>query len=168
MKVNFGCGSIQPNDWVNVDRQDFGQEHIGSTVLFDADSVDLLVAHCSLQINEHDYIPSVLADIYRVMKPGGVARFSLPDIHAGFDAWRRRDISWFPNSEDDIDDRFSNWLTWYSTTRVLLTPAALANRLHNSGFSRIDLADYRMTEHDPALVELDTREGECFFMDAVK
>lgn len=59
-------------------------------------------------------------------------------------------------------------LTWYSTTRVLLTPPALANRLREAGFSTVELVDYRITNHDPALVELDTRDGECFFMDAIK
>jgi hypothetical protein len=45
-RLNFGCGSIQPAGWENVDREDFGQPHLGSTSLFDDNTFDIIVAHC--------------------------------------------------------------------------------------------------------------------------
>jgi len=168
MKLNFGCGSIQPDGWCNVDREDFGQEY-DSLGDFGDNEFDMAVAHCSLQINTHDQLDGVLSDLYHAMKPAGTLRISLPDIHAGFDAYRRGDIKWFPNGEPNLDDRFSNWLTWYSTTRILLTPVAIANRLHAAGFPVTTLVDYRITSHhDQSIIDLDTRDGECFFIEATK
>jgi hypothetical protein len=70
-----------------------------------------------LQLTEYDDVAAVLGDLHSILKTGGVLRVSLPNIRPGFSAFERGDIDWFPNSEPNLDDRFSNWLTWYSTTR---------------------------------------------------
>src|SRR6476469_7430783 len=119
-KLNFGAGSIMPPDWSNVDVEDFGQEYVGSTELFANNTFDIAVAHCSLQITEFHDIEKILTELHRILKPGGVLRISLPDIVRGFQAYQAGDIDWLPNGETDIDERFSAWLTWYSTTRTLM------------------------------------------------
>lgn len=119
-KLNFGCGSI-PLDWSNLDVEDFGQEYVGSTELFADNTFDIIACHCALQITEFHNIEKILAELHRILKPGGVLRISLPDIVRGFQAYQVGNIDWLPNGEDNIDERFSAWLTWYSTTRTLLT-----------------------------------------------
>lgn len=166
VKLNFGCGSIQPEGWINLDRENFGQTHVGSTELFADDTFDIAVAHCSLQINTHQELPGVLESLRKVIKDRGVLRISLPDIEVGFTAYIDGKKDWFPNGEISLDDRFSNWLTWYSTTRVLLTPRTLINRLLAAGFRSARLSHYRDPLSEAA--ELDDREHECFFVEAVK
>jgi hypothetical protein len=41
-------------------------------------------------------------------------------------------LTFFPNSEDNLDRRFSSWLTWYSTSVSLLTDKALEYKMHDS------------------------------------
>jgi predicted SAM-dependent methyltransferase len=166
-RLNFGCGSIQPADWENVDREDFGQPHLGSTSLFDDNTFDIIVAHCSLQLTEYDDVAAVLGDLHSILKTGGVLRVSLPNITAGFSAFERGDIDWFPNSEPNLDDRFSNWLTWYSTTRSLWTVNAIIHRLYEAGFVKVELCEFGRSGVAGA-EQLDTREGECFFVEALK
>lgn len=161
--LNFGCGSIQPVGWINLDADPEFAASYQSTKQLGDDSFDVVVAHCSLQANTHQELPAVLADIRRVMKPGGVLRVSLPDIGAGCHAWRTGAIEWFPNGEDDIDDRFCNWLTWYSTARVVLTERAVINLLESAGFTDARHAD----PGEGVGSELDTRLDECFFIEAV-
>lgn len=161
MRLNFGCGSIQPNGWVNVDHEDHGQQRIGSTELFLDNTFKVVVAHCVLQMTPHHELPQLLEELRRILCATGVLRLSLPDIEVGFDAYRTGYIDWFPNGEVDLDDRFSNWLTWYSTTRTLLTYRATCTRLWTAGFTRV-----RRVSFDPD--QLDTREGECFFIEATK
>jgi predicted SAM-dependent methyltransferase len=166
-RLNFGCGSIQPAGWHNLDRDDFGQEHVGSTELFEDDTFDVIVAHCSLQLTEYDDVPKLLAELRRVLKTGGVLRVSLPDIARGFTAYATNNLSWFPNGEDSIDDRFSNWLTWYSTTRSLWTPDAIINRLRDAGFNGY-IDEFEFGVGATGATELDDREHECFFIEATK
>lgn len=163
-RLNFGCGSVQPAGWINLDSDPAFGATCSSLCQLDDESFDIVVAHCALQVNAHDDLAGVLADIYRVLKPGGIFRASLPDIARGFEAYLDGDIDWFPNSEADIDDRFSNWLTWYSTTRTLLTPDALKARLAETGF----MTSTRFAFGIGPASELDDREGECYFVEAVK
>jgi predicted SAM-dependent methyltransferase len=166
-RLNFGCGSIQPAGWTNVDREDFGQEYVGSTDLFADDTFDIIVAHCSLQLTEYNDILALLCELRRVLKVGGVLRVSLPDIVRGFYAYEHGEIEWFPNSETSIESRFSNWITWYSTTRSLWTVEAIIDCLMESNF---ESAGFRHFGESVVAggAELDTREGECFFVEALK
>lgn len=175
-KLNWGCGSIQPKDWDNVDKDyrfapptDPGNFYT-SLEGYQANSFDIIVAHCSLQMNDFNQIVDVLKELYRVLKPGGVLRISLPDIERGFQEYARGNINWFPNSELDLGIRFSAWLTWYSTTKTLLTRGALVIKLHEAGFETIMQARFMATILAPShdIVELDTREHECYFMEAQK
>ena len=175
-KLNFGCGSIQPKDWDNVDADvsfapavDPGNYYSSTEDLPD-NSYDIIVAHASIQQIPWHELVTVLRDLHRLLAAGGVLRISLPDINKGFEAYQKDDISFFPNGEGKIDDRFSAWLTWYSTSKTLLTQQALLNKLVEAGFSRVVPSSYRMSAgqypHDTCA--LDTRENEFFFVEAFK
>lgn len=168
-RLNFGCGSIQPAGWVNLDRDDHGQgaQEYGDISGLLVDTFDIIVAHCSLQMTEYNDVPATLCALHKVLKPGGVLRISLPDIYRGFRAYATGEIDWFPNGEDSIDDRFSNWLTWYSTTRSLWTPQAIKDRLLEAGFVKVYACSFGESTFEGA-AELDSRRGECFFVEAVK
>ena len=79
------------------------------------------------------------------------------------------DIPWLPNGEENIDERFSAWLTWYSTTRTLLTQPALHRKLLASGFTSVAAAGFKESVYgDESITALDTRLNECFFSEAKK
>lgn len=165
-KLNFGCGSIQPEGWVNFD---LDPQFNANEVPLRQEEFDIIVAHCSIQMNDFNDIVGLLAFLYRCLKPGGVLRISLPDIEAGFKALSEGRIDWFPNGEDNIDDRFSAWLTWYSTTKTLLTPLALIHKLREVGFSKTTATHFKETKFSTEeIFELDTRENECYFVEARK
>lgn len=173
-KCNIGCGSIQPAGWHNVDIQNMGQEYIGGSGLFHVDEFDIVVAHCFLQMIEWHRVIAELSGLKRILKPGGVLRISLPDIEEGFKQYKLNNIDWFPNSEDDLAIRFSAWLTWYSTTKTLLTATACMAKLEDAGFGVAMKVDYketwflRDTELGRDIVSLDTRQHECYFIEAKK
>jgi predicted SAM-dependent methyltransferase len=171
-KLNLGCGSVQPEGWVNVDKEVFGQEYqfeLTPDIAFNANHFDVIVAHCSIQMNEFKAIPTLLETLFKILKPGGAIRISLPDIIRGFEAYKAKDIDWFPNGEENLHLRFSAWLTWYSTTKTLLTQKALVNLLTDAGFVDIISVDFKQTYQDTKeIIELDTRDGEVYFMEARK
>lgn len=175
-KLNWGCGSIQPEGWVNVDHssefynlpEPINQCYV-DTKGFPDNEFDIIVAHASVQQVEWNKLVDQLREFRRLLKPGGVIRISLPDIEVGFAEYQRGNINWFPNSEQSLDDRFSAWLTWYSTTTTLLTRKALLNKLAEAGFIRFDTVGYkRIAFGPPEITELDTRANEFFFVEAVK
>lgn len=165
-RLNFGCGSIQPAYWLNID-SDPQYNTALDTKWVEEPYFDLIVAHCVLQTIDYNELVNVLKELYRILKPGGVLRISLPDILAGFEAYKAEDITWFPNGEEKIDDRFSAWLTWYSTTKTLLTEHALINKLSEAGFLHFVPSNYGESLH-PNGAELDTRQDECYFMEVTK
>lgn len=166
-RLNFGCGSIQPSGWMNVDSNPYYETPFKDLNSFSDDTFDIIVAHASIQQIEWHNLVTVLQDLHRILVSGGVLRISLPDIERGFEAYQQNHIDWFPNGETNIHDRFSAWLTWYSTTKTLLTHGALANKLHEAGFRSVFESSYKQSDV-PGAAELDTREGEFFFMEAYK
>lgn len=173
-KLNWGCGSIQPKDWDNVDK-DYNfyngtdQNFYSGTQDMADNTYDIIVAHCSVQMIEWHELITTLHQLLRVLKPGGTLRISLPDIKQGFREYAKGNKMWFPNSEENIDDRFSAWLTWYSTSKTLLTSEALIQKLKAAGFYGAYYCGFKQTACDnKEIVELDTRENECYFVEATK
>lgn len=169
VKGSFGCGSIVADNWHNIDKENFGQEYVGSTELFEDNYFDIIVAHCSLQTNEWHEIGNVLKELYRILKHDGILRISLPDIETGFDNYKNKKIDWFPNGEKDLDVRFSAWLTWYSSTKTLLTPHALIMKLGEAGFRCASRTEFKHSVYsDSEITELDSRQFETFIIEAMK
>ena len=169
MNINFGCGSIQPSDWTNIDLDpEFNTEHKNLDLIPD-NSCDILVCHAIICCVKYHDIEKVLSEFHRVLKPGGVIRISLPDIVSGFEAYKNNNISFFPNSEDNLDRRFSAWLTWYSQSVSLLTDKALQDKLSAIGFQNVIKTQYKQTTFsNTKSYELDTREHEFYFVEAKK
>jgi SAM-dependent methyltransferase len=167
--LNFGCGSVQPDGWINVDRLDFGQgkdyradagDHDGLWWIPDG-TVDGIVASHSLQENGYDELPAVLAELRRVLKPGGRLRVLWPDVAAAFAAWERNDRAWFPvnDQEPSIDDALCVYLNWFGSALTLCTPPRLITLLARAGFNSPHLAPFGHSTA-PGLADLDDREPE--------
>jgi len=169
VNINFGCGSIQPSDWTNIDLDpEFKTEYKDLSLIPD-NSCDTLVCHAIICCVKYHDIEKVLSEFYRVLRPTGVVRISLPDIVSGFDAYKNNNINFFPNSEDDLDKRFSAWLTWYSQSVSLLTSKALQYKLQAVGFNELAETQFKQTKYsNEKIYELDTREHEFYFVEAMK
>jgi len=169
VNINFGCGGIQPSNWTNIDLDpEFKTEYKDLSLILD-NSCDTIVCHAIICCVKYHDIENVLSEFYRVLKPTGVVRISLPDIVSGFDAYKNNNINFFPNSEDDLDKRFSAWLTWYSQSASLLTSKALQYKLQAVGFNDLAETQFKQTKYsNEKIYELDTREHEFYFVEAMK
>jgi predicted SAM-dependent methyltransferase len=163
--LNFGCGSIQPAGWTNVDRTDFGQTWTADAATgrlpFRSGAFDGAVCSHSLQENTYDELPVVLGELRRVLRPGGVLRVLWPDVAAVVAAWQRGDRAWFPinDNEPALDDAFCCYLNWFGTARTLCTEPRLFTLLARAGFAGVARMDFGRSRL-PELATLDDREPE--------
>lgn len=182
--MNLGCGSIQPPDWTNVDKDPEFVNYQGERPLqiIDVvqglpwldDSVDYIVMHHSLQQITHHDLPLALAEIRRVLKPEGVLRVSVPDVFMAFTQYAAEERDWFPNAAnhegEPIGNVFATYVSWYGTNPTLFTFEYLRDRIESGGFERTSPAAFGKSffSLDEGITELDAREPESIFMEAQK
>ena len=165
-RMNFGCGSIQPEGWINLDREDHGQQHVVDVLdglPFEDGHFEYIVANHSLQQIPWNDLPKALAEFRRVLNPEGAFRILVPDIVSGYRAYLRGDLAWFPNGEQTVAERFCTWLTWYGTNVTPLTLEALDTLLTAAGMKAwLFYSDKGREAREiwPGIFDLDDRGAE--------
>lgn len=83
MRVNLGSGEYPQDGWTNVDSYaGFAPDVVAefAALPFEDGSVDAVYAGHCLEHNDPDEIPAILAEIRRVLKPGGLFCAVAPDL----------------------------------------------------------------------------------------
>lgn len=83
--VHLGCGEIDKPGWVNVDARSFPHVHVVTQrpdrlSLFPDGSVDLVYLSHVLEHLPRARIGSALSEFFRILRPGGTVRVSVPDF----------------------------------------------------------------------------------------
>jgi predicted SAM-dependent methyltransferase len=138
----------------------------------DPNSIDYVVSiHALPEIPYGDLVP-VLRELRRVLKPGGTLRLALPDLDRGIAAYQRGDSDYFLVADEDatsVGGKFITQMLWYGHSRTLFTKDFVEELLLQAGFSQVCHCAYRQTASGIAeIVELDNRELESLFVEAVK
>jgi ubiquinone/menaquinone biosynthesis C-methylase UbiE len=166
-RLNFGCGYVIPDDWINVDIKDYGQEIIADAregLPFADDSIDFIIANHTLQMFTYEELPVVLNELKRVMTPDGVLRILTPDLRKAIFALESLDDDYFPISDlltDTTSGKFARYLFWHGDTRCAFDLTSMYELLHKHGF-----AQYRVGRYGDC--ELDSRENESLIVEAMK
>jgi hypothetical protein len=111
-----------------------------------------------------------MAELRRVLKPGGVLRLGLPDLDQAIDAYRagRRDY-FIPREWETLGGDFITHILWYSETSTLFTGEFTDELLRRAGFARVARVAHGVTQSGfPEIVELDHREHESFYVETFK
>lgn len=175
-RLNWGCGSwIQPG-WINADMKDDPRQEISCDIRdglpLEDGSIDYAVSiHALPEVPYPDLVP-VLTELRRVLKPGGVLRLGLPDVNRLIDAYRRGDRAFFQVPDEEmasLGGKFIVHLIWYGYTRTFFNYEFMAEALEKAGYRDVRECGYRETRSaHPGIIELDNREEESFFVEAVK
>ena len=107
-----------------------------------------------------------------MLKPGGVLRLALPDLERGIAAYQRGDRDYFHVPDEDarsIGAKFVTQMTWYGYSQQPVR-ARLRRGAARAGRLRADQPlPYKQTASRwPDIVDLDNRERESLFVEAVK
>jgi predicted SAM-dependent methyltransferase len=138
----------------------------------DRDTLDCIVAIHVLQDLDWNELPRALAELHRMLKPGGVLRLALPDLDRAIDAYRRGDPGYFFIPDADaatIGAKLVTQIVWYGSVRTPFTFDFAREWLAKAGFRDPVRCAYRETRYgDAGITELDNRESESLFVEALK
>jgi ubiquinone/menaquinone biosynthesis C-methylase UbiE len=174
--LNFGCADVQPEAWVNLDEHDYGQPYIADILEglpFSDDHFDCAVANHVLHMFSWDELTgSVLPELRRVLRPGGVLRVVDMDPIKAFKYYDAGDAASLviPDEiERTIDGKFCQYLTWYSTRKSICTSYYLQELLTRAGFSDATIQSPGHTMYESTdIIELDSRPTESYIVEARK
>jgi len=174
VRLNWGCGPHPAAGWTNADRTAApGVDLVGDIrdgLALPSGSVDYAVAIHALQdVPWPDVVPA-LAELRRVLRPGGVLRLALPDLDRAIDAYRRGDAAYFHVPDCDartVGAKLVAQVVWYGSVRTPFTWDAAAEACERAGFRGVARAAFRRTTTPwPDIVALDDRERESLFVEA--
>ncbi|MGH7542610.1 MAG: class I SAM-dependent methyltransferase [Gemmatimonadota bacterium] len=175
-RLNWGCGGAGEPGWINSDvkegpRIDISADIRGGLPLEEG-SIDYAVSiHALQEIPYPDLVP-VLQELRRVLKNDGVLRLGLPDLDLAIRAYLDGDPHYFAIPDDDaanLGAKFVTQIVWYGYSRTPFTFDFARGALGKARFRSVVRCGFQQTaSRFPKIVELDNREEESLFVEAVK
>ena len=175
-RLNWGCGGAGEPGWINSDIKEGARIDVPGDILaglpLDDASFDYVVSIHALPELPLDAQVPALTELRRVLKPGGVLRLALPDLLKGVDAYRRGDRDYFLVPDEDAEAlgaKLVTQLLWYGYSKTLFVADFVEEMLRRAGFDDVRHVAYRETTTEHAgITELDNREAESLFVEAVR
>jgi len=176
-RLNWGCGPITPYGWINSDVYPWpGVDLVGDIrggLPLSEGTIDYIVSIHALCDLPYIDLDRALAELHRVLKPGGVLRLGLPDMDKAIAAYKAKEPDYFflvPDSHvKSLSGKMIAQLTWFGQTRCMFTLEFTSELLARNGFHTIRESSFRETaSQHPGITELDNRPHESFFIEAVK
>ncbi|WP_200229670.1 class I SAM-dependent methyltransferase [Rubrivivax gelatinosus] len=175
IRLNVGCGPAPAPGWLNADRQPadgvdvVGDLRIGLPVT--SASVDYAVAMHLLQDIAWDELPGAVAELRRMLKPGGVLRLGLPDLDRAIDAYRGGDAGYFFVPDEharDLGAKLVTQIIWYGSVRTPFNWGFARELLETGGWHEVRRCAFGHSASVwPGITSLDNRERESFYVEAL-
>lgn len=145
IKLHIGCGEKIFPKWINIDKKSYPHvDYITDCVdlhMFKDDSVDLIYACHLLEHVERYDIDKVLREWYRVLKPNGILRLSVPDFEALTEVYQK-----YHDMELVLGPLYGRGNP-YNHHHIAFDFRYLKKRLQIVGFDDVKRYDWRKTEH---------------------
>lgn len=173
-RLNWGCGTITPFGWVNSDIMPIPGVEVVADIRgglpLPSESFDYIVSIHALPELTYRELDGALAELHRLLKPGGVLRLGLPDMDKAIEAYRTRDVDYFLIGDEVIHSpggKMIVQLTWYGRSRSLFTFDFIKELLERNQYAPVSRCAFRETESPFwGITELDDRELESLFVEA--
>ena len=134
-----------------------------------ASVASIVAMHILQDLPYPDLVPA-LAELRRVLCPGGVLRAGVPDLERAAAAFFRDDPAYFYVPDTEVTSAGAKLVVqaiWYGSVRTPFTWDFAQEMCAKAGFHATRRVHYRRTTTaDDDIVELDNRERETLFFEA--
>lgn len=181
--INLGCGSSKFPGYWNIDVNigaDFVLDLSRSNLPFPDNSMERVVCMSAINYFKRPRGAALIREVYRVLAPGGRARFGVQDLRIIARKYLEGDRAFFFQKEPDGRDRFEGvtmcdkvnaWFYGYETPggpgKYVYDYETLALLFQQAGFSGIKEMKCGDSGIDGA-GSLDNRSDQMFYLEAVK
>lgn len=178
------CSGAQhiPGYWgIDLDpRADLIMDLAKSDLPFAAGSIAWAICTSGINYFDRGRAQALIRETYRVLRPGGVARFSVQDLESLAKRYLEKDWEFFgqrlPSGEErfpgpTLADKFVAWFYGHPTAggpcRYMYDFESLALLFREAGFRTVERRSYRDSrlEH---IDMIDNRPEQMFFLEGVK
>lgn len=167
MKLHLGCGKKYIEGYVHIDTIPYDHiDHVASIEslpFIEDNSADIIYACHVLEHFKRKQTLSVLKEWYRVIKPGGVLRVSVPDFESICDVYQKN-----KNLNQVIGPLFGNQNYLYNIHYNIFDFNSLTQVLKEARFTNIIRYDPFKTEHSGVddysmayIPHMDFKNGTC-------
>jgi len=182
-KLNLCCGAQKIPRYLGVDISP------GADIRFDLarhnlpipdNSLDAVVCISAINYFTRQRALEIVAEVHRVLKPAGVARFAAQDLESIARRYVEKDTAFFfqklPDGRERFEgptlgDKFAAWCYGYvsggSPCRYFYDFASLAFLFQRAGFTVVERRAYRESRLEEIDL-IDNRPDQMFFLEAVK
>ncbi len=183
-KINLCSGTLHLDGYCNIDVDE------GSDLILDLNkkllpfadsSAEVVVCMSAINYFTHMRGAEIIADVYRVLKPGGISRFGTQDLKLIAEKYVANDKEFFFQKLSDGTDRFvgdtmadkiNSWFYGYpsgkgAVCKYFYDYEALAALFVKAGFSVVERKAYGESRI-PEVMKIDNRPEQMFFLEAIK
>lgn len=182
-RVNLCSGMQAIPEYTGVDSRDPAEIQLDlsrNDLPFRSGSVKSVVCMSAINYFTRARANELVREVFRVLEPGGIARFGVQDMESIAKKYVEKDVEFFFQKLPDgrsrfegptIGDKFAAWFYGYATKggpcRYFYDYDALAYLFRTAGFSVVQKKEYRQSrlEH---IDLIDNRPDQMFFLEAVK
>ena len=182
-KINLCSGSIYLGDYINIDiggNTDIKIDLEEVMLPFEDNSIDAVVCISAINYFTRERGQEIINDVYRILKPGGIARFGAQDLKILTGKYLTRDDNFYFEKLNNGDERypgktFADKLNHFfygfessgKMCKYVYDFETLKLLFDEAGFEKIEQKNYLESDL-PNVEKIDNRPEQMFFLEAVK
>ena len=182
-KLNLCAGRQKIKGYVSLDYNFHADLTINlnkGPLPFATDSLSVVVCTSAINYFTRKRGQEIINEVYRVLEPGGIARFSSQDLYLIANKYVNKDVKFFfqklPNGKERFEgktmgDKFNSWFYGYDShaggCKYFYDFETLSDLFSIAGFKLIEQKPY-LDSRLKSIELIDNRESQMFFLEAVK
>lgn len=181
-KINLCCGTQKVPGYLGIDfggQVDLRLDLQKDNLPFNESALEVVTCVSAINYFTRSRGQEIVNEVYRVLKPAGIARFSVQDLEVIARRYVEKDTTFFfqklPDGRERFEgmtlgDKFAGWFYGYVAVgpcRYFYDYDSLAYLFIMAGFSIVEKKEYRQSRLE-YIDLIDNRPDQMFFLEAIK